>query len=114
MKYFKAILGMIGVASAAGQDFSLDALKETFTPTMKLEDFTPNLEFDSMTDLTKYHEKLSAEFLTGFQAGMFLTHDKTRFDEYECPEEKVEPKSISKASQTVIGMLKNVAKSFGL
>ena len=46
MKNLAVFVGLVGAVAAAGQDFSIDKIKETFSPNMNLQDYTPNIEFD--------------------------------------------------------------------
>ena len=47
--------------------------------------FIVNIECASIFKL-KMQDKLSVDFLTGFESGIFLRNNSQQFEEYGCPE----------------------------
>ena len=59
------------------------------------------------------NDKLTGEFLTGFESGLFLRNNsKQSFDEYNCPEQHIDSKEFI-AFKSAIGPIKMLASSLG-
>ena len=46
-------------------------------------------------------ERLSQDFLTGFESGIFLRNDNDQFQEYGCPDEKVDSHEFSQFKNAI-------------
>ena len=62
----------------------------------------------SVFKINNVNEKLTGDFLTGFESGLFLRNNTAQFDEYSCPDQDVDSKEVSDFKKA-IGPLKGLA-----
>ena len=55
-------------------------------------------------------QRMSTDFLTGFESGLFLTNNTAQFDEYECPSQEIDSAQIA-AFKKAIGPVKGLLTS---
>ena len=70
--------------------------------------FVCTLQAASLFKINNINEKLTGDFLTGFESGLFLRNNTKQFDDYSCPDQHVDSKEFSDF-KTSIGPMKMLA-----
>ena len=59
-----------------------------------------------------FKDKMSSDFLTGFESGIFLRNNTAQFDEYGCPDQETDSEEI-RIFKSGLDPIKTISKAMG-